>query len=368
MVETQLANAGAAAAAPGDPSAINVQSLRGRVPALPLWQAQALCGLFGAPQRWPLREGGGWLEFVAAGPVDGEVTTLEGDGARVRLQLDSGLALDTDTGLHWSGYRGRSRVLAWSLAHESQLMKLSQALDVALVPVVDDGAASLQSLQALGGGEDGLWLGFRILDGGGQPRSRGHLRIPPGWVDRLLSRAELFERAPGGDDGAQYRDWSQLPVPVTLSWDGPTLRYAQWRQLRAGDVLVIGNYQRPPPVRARVPGHAWPLSPVAEGWRIDGPPQTLSTHQETSAMSDPESAAEAPAPTGPDVPVRLEFDLGRLECRYEDLNGFQPGYVFALPSRLEGANVVIRANGRDAGRGEIVAVGETLGVRLLSWS
>lgn len=345
--------------------AVAAQPLRGRLGSLPLWQAQALCGFFGAAQRWPLRESGGWLEFLRAGPIDGEIVTLEGDGARVRLQLDSGLSLDADTGLHWSGYRGRSRVLAWSLAHESQLMKLSQALDVALIPVVDDGAASLQTLQARGD-DDGLWLGFRIVDGAGQARARGHLRIPPGWVERLLQRAEIFERARG--DGEQYRDWSQLPVPVTLSWDGPSLRYGQWRQLRAGDVLVIGNYQRPPPVRALAPGYAWPLSPVAEGWRIDGPPQNLSTHEETPAMSDPESAAEAPEATGPDVPVRLEFDLGRLECRYEDLSGFQPGYVFALPSRLEGANVTIRANGRDAGRGEIVAVGETLGVRLLSWS
>lgn len=163
-------------AAPAASAAERAQPLRGRVPALPLWQAQALCGVFGAAQRWPLREGGGWLEFFAAGPVDGEVVTLEGDGARVRLQLDSGLTLDTDTGLHWSGYRGRSRVLAWSLAHESQLMKLSQALDVALIPVVDDGAASLQSLQARSGDDDGLWLGFRILDAAAQPRARGHLR------------------------------------------------------------------------------------------------------------------------------------------------------------------------------------------------
>lgn len=342
-------------------------SIRGRVPALPLWQAQAMCAFFGAAQRWPLREGG-WLSFGQATPIDGEVVTLEGDGARVKLQLDSGLALDTDTGLHWSDYQGRSRVLAWSLAHESQLMRLSQAIDIVLVPVVDDGNASLQSLQALNATElEHLWLAFTICDANGQPRVRGNLRIPPGWVDRLLLRAELFERRQS-DESAGHNDWTDLPIPIAVRWDGPQLRYAQWRQLRPGDVLVIGNYQRPPPVRAQVPGYAWPLLPDAEGWRIDGPALTLSTHQETSAMSDTESAPDNAAPTGPDVPVRLEFDLGRLECRYEDLSGFQPGYVFALPSRLEGTNVVIRANGRDAGRGEIVAVGDTLGVRLLSWS
>ena len=54
--------------------------------------------------------------------------------------------------------------------------------------------------------------------------------------------------------------------------------------------------------------------------------------------------------------------------RLSDIAGLQPGYVFALPAHLEGANVTIRANGRVAGQGELVAVGDTLGVRLLSWS
>ena len=35
---------------------------------------------------------------------------------------------------------------------------------------------------------------------------------------------------------------------------------------------------------------------------------------------------------------------------------------------LEGANVTIRANGQAVGRGEVVAVGDTLGVRLLWWN
>ena len=39
-----------------------------------------------------------------------------------------------------------------------------------------------------------------------------------------------------------------------------------------------------------------------------------------------------------------------------------------LAGPLEGANVTIRANGQPVGHGEVVAVGDTLGVRLLWWS
>ena len=68
------------------------------------------------------------------------------------------------------------------------------------------------------------------------------------------------------------------------------------------------------------------------------------------------------------LPVKIEFEIGRIEMSVGELSTLQSGYVFALPAHLEGANVVIRANGRAAGRGEVVAVGDTLGVRLLSWS
>ena len=67
------------------------------------------------------------------------------------------------------------------------------------------------------------------------------------------------------------------------------------------------------------------------------------------------------------LPVQLAFDIGRLEVSVGDLASLQPGYVFALPAQLQGANVTIRANGRSAGRGEVVAVGDTIGVRLLAW-
>ncbi|MEI2457167.1 MULTISPECIES: type III secretion system cytoplasmic ring protein SctQ [Lysobacter] len=358
MVETSEAAAPAAhpAAAP----------VRGRLPALHPWQAEALRDVFALRQRWPTRDGA-WLQFLPAQAVHGEVFTLEGDGARIKLHFESNPSQEADTGLHWSDYQGRSRLLAWSLAHETQLMRLSQAIDVALIPVADDNDP-IRSAHAEAEAElDGLWLAFVIGDPSGQQvLSRGSLRLPVNWVGQLLSRSDIVE--PVQDPNAIAR-WGDLPVPVALRWNGPQLRYDQFRQLRPGDVLVIGNAQRPPPVQAQVPGFAWPLSALADGWRIDGPPLTLATHQETSAMSDTESAApESAEPTAPDVPVRLDFDLGRLECKYQELSGFQPGYVFALPSRLEGANVVIRANGRDAGRGEIVAVGDTLGVRLISWS
>lgn len=84
---------------------------------------------------------------------------------------------------------------------------------------------------------------------------------------------------------------------------------------------------------------------------------------------DKEAAA---APADPDaatrkLPVEVAFEVGRMQLPLGKLAELQPGYVFPVPAQLEGANVTIRANGEAVGQGELVSVGDTLGVRLLSW-
>ena len=89
---------------------------------------------------------------------------------------------------------------------------------------------------------------------------------------------------------------------------------------------------------------------------------------ETDATDIPHDDAPTVEDPAGRLPVEIEFEVGKVELRLSDIAGLQPGYVFALPVHLEGANVTIRANGQVAGQGELVAVGDTLGVRLLSWS
>src|SRR3546814_2588586 len=115
-----------------------------------------------------------------------------------------------------------------------------------------------------------------------------------------------------------------------------------------------------------------------DGWRIAAAAQPLPSPTEPSMTNDEtpndaEGAQDAGAEAGSgdalvrNLPVQLAFDIGRLEVSVGDLASLQPGYVFALPAQLQGANVTIRANGRTAGRGEVVAMGDTIGVRLLAW-
>jgi type III secretion protein Q len=76
-----------------------------------------------------------------------------------------------------------------------------------------------------------------------------------------------------------------------------------------------------------------------------------------------EVAEEAPAGVG-SIPVRIEFAIGEITLPFGELERIEPGYVFELGRAIDGASVDIRANGRRIGRGQIVAIGDTLGVRI----
>ncbi|TVR08117.1 MAG: YscQ/HrcQ family type III secretion apparatus protein [Salinarimonadaceae bacterium] len=64
-----------------------------------------------------------------------------------------------------------------------------------------------------------------------------------------------------------------------------------------------------------------------------------------------------------EVPVQLIFELGRAEAQVAELESLQSGYVFDLGKPLS-QTVDILANGRRIGSGELVRLGETIGVRV----
>ncbi|MEN4901914.1 type III secretion system cytoplasmic ring protein SctQ [Luteimonas sp. TWI662] len=339
----------------------NATSLRERIPQLTTAQAQALRALHRRRRQWPSTAG--TLVLREGRPGDpASVFELDADGSRVGLRLSAMPAADDDDALRWQDHQGRARVLAWSLAHETALVRLSEALGTSLLPLPDPPPAPAV---------DVVWVDFELRADDGALLT-GSLRASVDWLTAALGRDAAIDTA-----AADTGHWRQLPAVVSLALAGPPLTAADLRNLRPGDVVIVGS-TRQPTLHADAVGMRWPIRPGAEGWRIDGPPSPQPRFQESAPMSDTDApdapdtpAAEAPAPVedpASRLPVEVAFELGKVELRLGDVAGLQPGYVFALPAHLEGANVTIRANGRIAGQGELVAVGDTLGVRLLSWS
>ena len=363
MAESEVAAEPRVEQEPGMP----VEGIATRLPQVPEPQAVVMQALFRQPRRWSV-EGGGELVLEPGEPApEAEAFAVDSDGARLVVAFDPRDGSIPDA-MHWSDHEGRARVLAWSLAHEQPLVRLSQALGMALIPVVGGGDEPVAEATA----GEGAWLRFLVrADGAGEDIS-GLAWFPLPRLRALLARADAPEdftadRVPAG--------WLGLPVPVVVSIHGPRVPQAEWRGLVPGAVIVAGRVSHPPQVRARAAGRSWPLQPSPGGWRIEGPAVPDSDDQEKAMSEDEQQAGEATgadAAAAPDpvsgLPVQVQFELGRLEVALSDLAQLQPGYVFALPAHLQGANVAIRANGREVGRGELVAVGDTLGVRLVGWS
>ena len=66
-----------------------------------------------------------------------------------------------------------------------------------------------------------------------------------------------------------------------------------------------------------------------------------------------------------DLPVRLVFEVGRVELSLGELQRLAPGALVPL-GRPPDEPLDIMANGRRLGRGTLVQIGESLGVRIVS--
>lgn len=80
------------------------------------------------------------------------------------------------------------------------------------------------------------------------------------------------------------------------------------------------------------------------------------------AAGDNENMPRAVRLEAIEAPVR--FDLGETLATIRTLQSLQAGYVFELPRRVEDA-VTISVNGAVVARGELVRIGERLGVRVV---
>ncbi len=129
-----------------------------------------------------------------------------------------------------------------------------------------------------------------------------------------------------------------------------------WRAERNGAALVVVSQR----LDARAAGFGeWMMTddtpaPALDGFRLEGPRPQGSGR---AAPADDAASLD-------ELPVRLVFELGRLEIALAELEAIGPGHVFDL-ARDEEQPVDIVAHGRRIGRGRIVAVGDSLGVQVV---
>jgi type III secretion protein Q len=207
--------------------------------------------------------------------------------------------------------------------------------------------------------ESNVALEFSATTGDGR-QTTGCVSLSPAMVARLASFAGWHRSVP------KPGPWLRLPGRLRLELPGISFPLGVLRAAQMGDVLILGDRAtcwRSLQVvlagsRSEERLHAWSAT-------YDGRNLIASANPPNSTveliMSDPNATSAADS-----IPVSLDFDLGNLAVPLGELAALKPGYVFELPNSLDSVRVVIRANGTRVGHGELVAVGDVLGVQLLS--
>ncbi|MEY8172865.1 type III secretion system cytoplasmic ring protein SctQ [Burkholderia multivorans] len=185
--------------------------------------------------------------------------------------------------------------------------------------------------------------------------------------------AVFFATAPAAppDAAALY---ANLPVPLAFELGRTAVTAAELADVVAGDIIAIEHWR----------AHEQDLLCVAyvraaPAWEITGRPAgnrlTVQRIREMPLEPPRTDSASAAAPDAPpaDAPrsldglaVDLRFELPPTSMPLGELGTLQPGAVIELPHGINQSVIHLVANGMLIGTGQLIAVGQKLGVRVVT--
>jgi flagellar motor switch/type III secretory pathway protein FliN len=85
------------------------------------------------------------------------------------------------------------------------------------------------------------------------------------------------------------------------------------------------------------------------------------------ASEEIEEAAAQSSPIGSvsisDIRIKIQLEVGRFEVSLQELSKMEPGYK--LPIEINPRIVNLTASGKVIGKGEMIEIGDTIGVKIL---
>ncbi|MDD1510194.1 type III secretion system cytoplasmic ring protein SctQ [Pseudomonas sp. CNPSo 3701] len=149
-----------------------------------------------------------------------------------------------------------------------------------------------------------------------------------------------------------------LPLSLTLLRGCQTLSLAELCSLQPGDVLMLDCPADADGLLLLAGGHR-----QARFKRQKSGLQLLEALQPTNPTMENAMGQDADDAQLDDVPLTVVCQIGSLEMPLGELRELGEGSVLALP-HADAQRVELMINGRCVGRGELVAIGDGLGVRL----
>ncbi|MEX1066993.1 MAG: type III secretion system cytoplasmic ring protein SctQ [Aquisalimonadaceae bacterium] len=165
----------------------------------------------------------------------------------------------------------------------------------------------------------------------------------------------FMDRLLGALPGVRKRSFRELPVAISVEAARMSATVAELRGLQPGDVLCPG-------VAVSLD---WVWLRLAAGPRCPARLNEGNVIVEEKWMDDENDndRGDNDVFRVDELPVELSFELGRKQVPMGELETIGAGYVLTMGG-ITPSDVVIRANGLRVGRGELVQIGEELGVRV----
>ncbi|RWB97832.1 MAG: YscQ/HrcQ family type III secretion apparatus protein [Mesorhizobium sp.] len=158
---------------------------------------------------------------------------------------------------------------------------------------------------------------------------------------------------------------AEFPLPVCLWRNALTISHGDLQSLQPGDVVLFDDEEEEAAlvIAERLYG---PAVLTASGPQLLAAPTAIagSKWEWTMNQDTPPHADQAlEEATLDELPVTLAFELGRTAMPLGEVRQLAPGAIVPL-ANVTKETVDIIANGKRVGRGEIVRIGESLGVRI----
>lgn len=311
------------------------------------WRAPSKLSIFGervsVSAVWPPSDDG-----MARGTVTFTVDKSRGRLAVPLTAIDEWIArIDPDADLERLAPDHAALLLECLL--ENEMGRLEQYFDcrIALLSVDRAPAAAGEYAYA-----------FRFVRGGEE--SECLLDLEDGWAIRLgraLNELQRKARPP------------RLDIPVSASiWRGAiSLSFAELQGLQSGDVIVPDEINPAEDVAVAIFANrfAAPVRATEDGWLLMARPSSVAATKwewimDQSKRSDAAAIEDSELE---ELPLTVAFEIGRVGMSLKEISQLTPGAVVKVTD-VPDQTVDLLANGKRIGRGEIVRLGEGLGVQV----
>jgi len=261
----------------------------------------------------------------------------------------------------WHDFAGEARLLAWTLAYEPLISRLSELIGTPLLPLALDAAPV----------DVWHWVGFRFERSSDGAHCHGLLGLDRAVTDALAAIPD-WQRS--GEESPRI-PLERFPLPCRLMLPPVELPTAALRKLARGDVVVLGPRAAVlDALRLRADTgepradvrYAWAARASAGGITIARALSEAEARNETMTPEDyaiPSTVDDERDPRDA-IPIRVELLLDELTLTLSELGEIGAGQMLSLRQPVENARVTLRANGKVFGSGELVALGDMLGLKV----